>query len=155
MGEILMAKIIRLCIVRVFITWHCIIPKDCLVGCAPSPSAWDQRIGTEKGGEKQGGKPAEWSPRERCHCLPVPPDPAHLRRRQEGFGSNPPSELGCWKSDTVNADNKLWKACHCLLKGSLRWPYELTTVMGAEAVIVIFFIAQALLISFCSFLKKT
>lgn len=43
--------------------------------------------------------------------------------------------------------------CHCLPKGSLQWPHELTTVLGAEMVIVIF-IAQPLLIPLSSFQKK-
>lgn len=110
--------------------------------------------GIDKGEEKQGGK----NPRNKTHASVVTSSlpcltPLTWKWGTEGFGFNQHNELRCWLSDTVNADNKLWKACHCLPKGSSQWPYELTTVMGAEMVIVIF-TAQSLLISFSSFLKK-
>lgn len=110
--------------------------------------------GIDKGEEKQGGK----NPRNKTHASVVTSSLPCLtlltwKWGKEGFGFNQHNKLCCWLSDTVNADNKLWKACDCLPKGSLQWPYELTTAMGAEMVIVIF-TAQSLLISFSSFLKK-
>lgn len=35
---------------------------------------------------------------------------------KEGFGFNQHNKLCCWKSAPVDADNKLWNACHCLLR---------------------------------------